>query len=122
MSRELTRDPVAAHYIGGIQPHTLILKVFVRTGIGKEAPTQEVVENAACTALLTLPPGSVAEGSDWDVASVIVPNRPDVQQIMKMLYKLEDRFHDGIAYDKNMADSIFVLREHLKGLLGLGAE
>lgn len=118
MSFTVTREPIPARFVGDANSHTVILKIAVRAGMGQDLPTKRELENKIASDLLHMK--RLDEGAAWDVASVIIPDPPDVQQIMTLLNKLDAHFSLADAtYDKKMSDQLWMLKQTIMELLGL---
>jgi hypothetical protein len=63
--------PVGARHVGDTGHYDIKIRVYVRSGAGKELPEQRQVENKISDLLLAMP--RLDEGAEWDVSATSLP-------------------------------------------------
>jgi hypothetical protein len=59
--------------------HTIIMRIYVRSAVGKRLPTRREVENKVSDLLLGMPRLD-EDGVDWDVSATSIPGEDDLRQ------------------------------------------
>jgi hypothetical protein len=62
---------IPARYLGDSGHYDICLRVYVRASMGKDIPSQRMVENKISDLLLAMP--RLDEGAEWDVSATSLP-------------------------------------------------